>query len=172
MDNLWLILLIVGAVISLSQKSQKRPQNEPEDDEQARDVLQKQLEEIFGRREGTPDTSRPTAAPTPAPAQQHKTAPRPAATPAKQTDAIPATSAHRNAVKPRTQSAAAAPARDTSHRNAAMSQANAKRQLQDKPVAAIASTHENNDLGRIVEEFDMERAVIYDAILKPKYEEY
>ena len=75
-------------------------------------------------------------------------------------------------MKPRTQSSATAPARDTSHRNAAMSQANAKRQLQDKPVAAIVSTHETNDLGRIVEEFDMERAVIYDAILKPKYEEY
>ena len=50
MDNIWIILLIVGAVISLTQKNTKRrPQTDSDEEEQPRDVLQKHLEEIFGR---------------------------------------------------------------------------------------------------------------------------
>ena len=171
MDNLWLLLLIIGAVISLSQKSQKqRPQQEQEDDEQARDVLQKQLEEIFGRREETPDVPHPAPTPIPTPTPQRKAATRHPDTVTAPAGGMAALTTQRSAVRPQTQPAAASAARDTSHRNTAMAQAGAKRQPQNR--VAAATQHDGNDIGRMIEEFDMERAVIYAEILKPKYEEY
>ena len=63
MDNIWIILLIVGAVISLTQKNTKRrPQTDSDEEEQPRDVLQKHLEEIFGRGEEHPAAPRPSHA--------------------------------------------------------------------------------------------------------------
>ena len=68
MDNIWIILLIVGAVISLTQKNTKRrPQTDSDEEEQPRDVLQKHLEEIFGRGAEHPAAPRPTAMPMPQP---------------------------------------------------------------------------------------------------------
>ena len=67
MDNIWIILLIVGAVISLTQKNTKRRPQTDSDEEQPRDVLQKHLEEIFGRGEEHPAAPRPTAMPMPQP---------------------------------------------------------------------------------------------------------
>ncbi len=63
-----------------------------------------------------------------------------------------------------------------------MTQEPARRLLQTKKndvspqrhaAAEVAAAHRNDsELERIIEEFDMERAVIYSEILKPKYEEY
>lgn len=184
MDNIWIILLIVGAVISLTQKNTKRrPQTDSDEEEQPRDVLQKHLEEIFGRVEEHPAAPRPTAMPMPQPpvrkpsAESADTAP--AARPKTQDTAPRQQTAE---PKKRIRSTAETSARDTSHRNQAMAQAT-RRQQQQKPSAiqtqqlrkGSAETpahHSDNELERIIEEFDMERAVIYSEILKPKYEEY
>lgn len=173
MDNLWLLLLIVGAVISLTQKNHKqRPQHEPEDEEQARDVLQRQLEEIFGRRGEHHDTPHPTATPIPTPTPQRKEGTHHTATVPRPSSNTQATPTPRRA-DPNTEISAAASARNTSHRNIAATQPATRRQPQEKPSATAAATpHDNSDVGRIIEDFDMERAVIYAEILKPKYEEY
>lgn len=182
MDNIWIILLIVGAVISLTQKNTKRRPQTDSDEEQPRDVLQKHLEEIFGRGEEHPAAPRPTAMPMPQPPVRKPSAESagtaPAARPAQSTS-----SQQQNAeTKKHIRSTAETSARDTSHRNQAMAQAT-RRQQQQKPSAiqtqqlrkGSAETpahHSDNELERIIEEFDMERAVIYSEILKPKYEEY
>ena len=183
MDNIWIILLIVGAVISLTQKNTKRRPQTDSDEEQPRDVLQKHLEEIFGRGAEHPAAPRPTAMPMPQP---------PVRKPSAETaDTAPAAHPKTQDTAPRQQTAepkkhirstAETSARDTSHRNQAMAQAT-RRQQQQKPSAiqtqqlrkGSAETpahHSDNELERIIEEFDMERAVIYSEILKPKYEEY
>lgn len=183
MDNIWIILLIVGAVISLTQKNTKRRPQTDSDEEQPRDVLQKHLEEIFGRGAEHPAAPRPTAMPMPQP---------PVRKPSAETaDTAPAARPKTQDTAPRQQTAepkkhirstAETSARDTSHRNQAMAQAT-RRQQQQKPSAiqtqqlrkGSAETpahHSDNELERIIEEFDMERAVIYSEILKPKYEEY
>ena len=183
MDNIWIILLIVGAVISLTQKNTKRHPQTDSDEEQPRDVLQKHLEEIFGRGAEHPAAPRPTAMPMPQP---------PVRKPSAETaDTAPAARPKTQDTAPRQQTAepkkhirstAETSARDTSHRNQAMAQAT-RRQQQQKPSAiqtqqlrkGSAETpahHSDNELERIIEEFDMERAVIYSEILKPKYEEY
>ena len=183
MDNIWIILLIVGAVISLTQKNTKRRPQTDSDEEQPRDVLQKHLEEIFGRGAEHPAAPRPTAMPMPQP---------PVRKPSAETaDTAPAARPKTQDTAPRQQTAepkkhirstAETSARDASHRNRAMAQAT-RRQQQQKPSAiqtqqlrkGSAETpahHSDNELERIIEEFDMERAVIYSEILKPKYEEY
>ena len=184
MDNIWIILLIVGAVISLTQKNTKRrPQTDSDEEEQSRDVLQKHLEEIFGRGEEHPAAPRPTAMPMPQP---------PVRKPSAETaDTAPAARPKTQDTAPRQQTAepkkhirstAETSARDTSHRNQAMAQATRRQQQQKPPAieqqqlrkgsAQTPAHHSDNELERIIEEFDMERAVIYSEILKPKYEEY
>ena len=184
MDNIWIILLIVGAVISLTQKNTKRrPQTDSDEEEQPRDVLQKHLEEIFGRGEEHPAAPRPTSMPRPQP---------PVRKPSAETaDTAPAARPKTQDTAPRQQttepkkhirSTAETSARDTSHRNRAMAQATRRQQQQKPPAieqqqlrkgsAETPAHHSDNELERIIEEFDMERAVIYSEILKPKYEEY
>ncbi len=183
MDNIWIILLIVGAVISLTQKNTKRRPQTDSDEEQPRDVLQKHLEEIFGRGAEHPAAPRPTAMPMPQPPVRKPSA--------ESADTAPAARPKTQDTAPRQQTAepkkhirstAETSARDMSHRNQAMAQAT-RRQQQQKPSAiqtqqlrkGSAETpahHSDNELERIIEEFDMERAVIYSEILKPKYEEY
>lgn len=183
MDNIWIILLIVGAVISLTQKNTKRRPQTDSDEEQPRDVLQKHLEEIFGRGAEHPAAPRPTAMPMPQPPVRKPSA--------ESADTAPAARPKTQDTAPRQQTAepkkhirstAETYARDMSHRNQAMAQAT-RRQQQQKPSAiqtqqlrkGSAETpahHSDNELERIIEEFDMERAVIYSEILKPKYEEY
>lgn len=183
MDNIWIILLIVGAVISLTQKNTKRRPQTDSDEEQPRDVLQKHLEEIFGRGAEHPAAPRPTAMPMPQP---------PVRKPSAETaDTAPAARPKTQDTAPRQQTAepkkhirstAETSARDTSHRNRAMAQATRRQQQQKPPAieqqqlrkgsAETPAHHSDNELERIIEEFDMERAVIYSEILKPKYEEY
>ena len=135
MDNIWIILLIVGAVISLTQKNTKRrPQTDSDEEEQPRDVLQKHLEEIFGRGEEHPAAPRPTAMPMP---------------------------------QPPVRKMAQATRRQQQQKPSAI-----QTQQLRKGSAETPAHHSDNELERIIEEFDMERAVIYSEILKPKYEEY
>lgn len=184
MDNIWIILLIVGAVISLTQKNTKRrPQTDSDEEEQPRDVLQKHLEEIFGRGEEHPAAPRPTAMPMPQPPVRKPSAETadtaPAAHPKTQDTAPRQQTAE---LKKHIRSTAETSARDTSHRNRAMAQATRRQQQQKPPAieqqqlrkgsAETPAHHSDNELERIIEEFDMERAVIYSEILKPKYEEY
>lgn len=183
MDNIWIILLIVGAVISLTQKNTKRRPQTDSDEEQPRDVLQKHLEEIFGRGAEHPAAPRPTAMPMPQPPVRKPSA--------ESADTAPAARPKTQDTAPRQQTAepkkhirstAETSARDTSHRNQAMAQATRRQQQQKPPAieqqqlrkssAQTPAHHSDNELERIIEEFDMERAVIYSEILKPKYEEY
>lgn len=187
MDNIWIILLIVGAVISLTQKNTKRRPQQDTEEEQPRDVLQKHLEEIFGRGEEHPAAPRPTATPMPQPPVRRPSAepasPAPATRPAAQPAAQPSATPQQVAEpKKHIRSTSATSPRDTSHRNQAMAQTTRRQQTQQSVAmpqqqsrkGAVNTTkhHGDNELERIIEEFDMERAVIYSEILKPKYEEY
>lgn len=63
---------------------------------------------------------------------------------------------------------AAAP-KPQKHKNTAKTVSDNKAQARPaEPKAAVGNT----DYGRMIDEFDLERAVIYSEILKPKFEEY
>ena len=119
MDNIWIILLIVGAVISLTQKNTKRrPQTDSDEEEQPRDVLQKHLEEIFGRGAEHPAAPRPTAMPMPQPPVRKPSADSAGTAPVTRPAAQSTASQQQNAEpKKHIRSTAETSARDTSHRN-------------------------------------------------------
>lgn len=185
MDYIWIFFIVAWAAISLTQKNQKkRQQQEEESDEQAREVLQRQLEEIFGRRVH-PAAPRPTATPahmepmstdsaSAKSTTRHKVPTPPAETIYRTEVSIPPKSAQHRSEIPR-------PA-DTSHRNIVNTTSqrqlpNKRSNITEQQSVSAATTNavkpqDNSELERIIGEFDMERAVIYSEILKPKYEEY
>ena len=129
MDNIWIILLIVGAVISLTQKNTKRRPQTDSDEEQPRDVLQKHLEEIFGRGAEHPAAPRPTAMPMPQPPVRKPSADSAGTAPVTRPAAQSTASQQQNAEpKKHIRSTAETSARDTSHRNQAMAQATRRQQ--------------------------------------------
>ena len=59
-----------------------------------------------------------------------------------------------------------------SHKKTAKATVDIKQQPLPTAPAEPKKTRQNADYGRIIDEFDLERAVIYSEILKPKFEEY
>lgn len=153
MDNFWIFIVIIGAVISLAQKSPKKASSS--DDTPTADPqqeLERQIRELLGEKPASKS----------APAEQKRVetpAPTPIPTPViiKNNRVDTATSI----TKPKHQSKIkiAATAKAVTHTNKATN----KSATDDEP---------NEIIGQIVDDFTMEKAVIYAEILKPKYEEY
>lgn len=151
MDNFWIFIVIIGAVISLAQKSPKKASSS--DDTPTADPqqeLERQIRELLGEKPAskpTPTEQKRVEMPTPIPT--------PIITPKNRVDT--ATSI----TKPKHQSkiGMAATAKAATHTNKAKS----KTAADDEP---------NEIIEQIIDDFSMEKAVIYAEILKPKYEEY
>ncbi|MBQ5898394.1 MAG: hypothetical protein IIW87_00530 [Alistipes sp.] len=153
MDNFWIFIVIIGAVISLAQKSPKKASSS--DDSPTADPqqeLERQIRELLGEKPASkPAPAEQKRAETPAPTP----IPTPIITPKNRVDT--ATSI----TKPKQQSkiGMAATAKAATHTN--------------KATNKSATGDETNEIiGQIVDDFTMEKAVIYAEILKPKYEEY
>ena len=144
MDNIWIFIVIIGAVISLAQKNQKKPMTESENAPQPnpQEEWERQLREILGERPQTPAAPKPASQPIerditpenkqPAPAQSKRVA-------------MPS---------PKNKTAIQQP-----------TNANKGNEAQSKSDSDI-------NIEKIIDDFSMEKAVIYAEILKPKYEEY
>ena len=144
MDNIWIFIVIIGAVISLAQKNQKKPMTESENAPQPnpQEEWERQLREILGDRPQMPAAPKPASQPIdrsvapeykqPAPAQSKRVA-------------MPS---------PKNKTAIQQP-----------TNANKGNEAQSKSDSDI-------NIEKIIDDFSMEKAVIYAEILKPKYEEY
>lgn len=141
MSNLWIFIIIIGAVISLVQKQQaKQQRNHPANGEPTPQAeLERQLREfVFGEK---PTSNTPTQS---ASIPQHNTQPTTATRP--QFAAEFAAKRQNIAPKP--------------HNTA-----------KDSTIE-VEELGENTTAGRILNDFSMEKAVIYSEILKPKWEEF
>ena len=153
MDNFWIFIVIIGVVISLAQKSPKKASSS--DDTPTADPqqeLERQIRELLGEKPASkPAPAEQKRAETPAPTP----IPTPIITPKNRVDT--ATSI----TKPKQQSKikTVATAKAATHTNKATN----KSATDDEP---------NEIIGQIIDDFTMEKAVIYAEILKPKYEEY
>ncbi len=168
MDNLWIFIVIVGAVISLVQKNAKNSTDEGEKapNPNPQEEWERQLRELLGEgktaKSPSPTTLQGSDSPTPRPIS-----PKPAtvATPRRVAPIAPAQTAKRveyaAAVKPHKQANRVAGEQ-------------AKVVAKENKAIANPSTYEmsNENIGQILDDFTMEKAVIYAEILKPKYEEY
>ena len=147
MDNIWIFLVIIGAVFSFAQKNQSKRQaksdnstDEEHNDERPltpHEMLERRVREMLGE-EAPKRTSSPTVMPTPHP-----------------TKAKPATKSSRTT---------------TAQQRPAVTTSNAK--TAQPSATATKNQPQNGQNSKILEEFTMEKAVIYSEILKPKFEEY
>ena len=161
---LWMIILIAGAIMSVSQKDQKKRHGTASDNEDTpapdrREEWNRRMRDIFGDLPTAPPV--PTAPHYPQPVGKQGIDPaHPLARAAKrESAATEKVTAERVAAAPKPQK----------HKTAAKTVGSDKAQAcPAEPKAAVGNT----DYGRMIDEFDLERAVIYSEILKPKFEEY
>ena len=146
MDNIWIFIVIIGAVISLAQKNQKKPMTESENAPQPnpQEEWERQLREILGERPQTPAAPKPASQPI----ERDITPENKQPTPLQSKRVV--------TLLPKSKTTIQQPI-------------NAKK---EKAQEAQAKSEGEINIEGIIDDFSMEKAVIYAEILKPKYEEY
>ncbi len=146
MDNIWIFIVIIGAVISLAQKNQKKPMTESENAPQPnpQEEWERQLREILGERPQTPAAPKPASQPI-----ERDITPE---------NKQPAPSPSKRVVAP-------SPKSKTTIQQPTNTKKEKAQEAQAKPEGEI-------NIESIIDDFSMEKAVIYAEILKPKYKEY
>ena len=175
MDNIWIFLVIIGAIFSFAQKNQgKRQQGSDEADEGRKgeepvnphEMLERRVRELLGGE--TP-----------------KSNPMPTHKPARRADTT--TSSQQGANRPTLRTSVARPTMTTKQQQTAKSATSMPQyRSQTKRTQAIAldgnttpqkavsaqQKGRNEQIGQIIDDFSVEKAVIYSEILKPKFEEF
>lgn len=174
MDNIWIFLVIIGAIFSFAQKNQgKRQQGSDEADKghkgeetvNPHEMLERRVRELLG--EETP-----------------KSNPMPTHKPARSADTT--TSSQQSANHPMPRTSVARPTMTTKQQTVKSATSTPQYRSQAKRTQAIASDGNiasqkavsaqtrghNEQIGQIIDDFSMQKAVIYSEILKPKFEEF
>ena len=160
MDIFWVFIIIFGIVVSIGQKANKQQPTPAGDSEPTLTPEQEMERKIRELLEGKPAPSaKPVPSATPAPT-------------AKSTPSSEATIATRTKTK---REAHNAPSTTKSAKKATLShKANATTKtstaVENSPIKA--KEIKRGEIGQIVEDFTIDKAVIYAEIMKPKYEEY
>ena len=174
MDNIWIFLVIIGAIFSFAQKNQSKRQqgsdeaaegHESEETVNPHEMLERRVRELLG--EETP-----------------KSNPMPTHKPARSADT---TTSQQGANRPTLRTSVARPTMTTKQQQTAKSaismpqyRSQTKRTqaialdgniASQKAVSAQTRGH-NEQIGQIIDDFSMQKAVIYSEILKPKFEEF
>lgn len=160
MDIFWVFIIIFGIVVSIGQKANKQQPTPAGDSEPTLTPEQEMERKIRELLEGKPA---PSAKPVPS------------ATPATTAQSTPSSEA---TITPRTKTkreAHNAPSTPKSAKKATLShKANTTTKtstaVENSPIKAKEIKH--GEIGQIVEDFTIDKAVIYTEIMKPKYEEY
>lgn len=174
MDNIWIFLVIIGAIFSFAQKNQgKRQQgsdeayegHEGEETVNPHEMLERRVRELLG--EETP-----------------KSNPMPTHKPARSADTT--TSSQQGANRPTLRTSVARPTMTTKQQTAKSAISMPQYRSQTKRTQAIAldgniasqkavsaqTRGHNEQIGQIIDDFSMQKAVIYSEILKLKFEEF
>lgn len=171
MDNIWIFLVIIGAIFSFAQKNQSKRQgsdaptegNNEEEPVTPHEMMERRLRELLGE-EQTKRVPTPASAPT----STTPTARQGKIKPIQDTlDSRPSVASSQQKTTTQTLSVAKYKAQQAKTVN---------NNVNNKPSSpnikpAHASTN-NGQIGQIIDDFSMEKAVIYSEILKPKFEEF
>lgn len=167
MDNFWIFIIIIGAVMSLAQKGQKKPAEEVDDTPQPADPhkeFERRIREILNEQkfDSTPaqNKAESPARHTTAPASRPTLSPRPE--PMLQSASRPKSTAAKYSHRP-------AGNQELLYKNKT---ASLSHQTTSTQPASRQNNDESREIDKIIDDFTMEKAVIYAEILKPKYEEY
>ena len=155
MSTYWIFIAVCGIILSIAKKNQNKQRKRasietPTPDAQSPQTeLERQLRELFGERPSGQQTDGNTTTSRPTHQKVTSTATRP----------IP-TKVPRMGATTKNKTIKAAQHKDITTNN--------NTTLNDSPK----STPNNGQIEEILEDFSMEKAVIYSEILKPKYDEY
>lgn len=160
MDLLWLFIIIFGAVVSLGQKSQKKaPEaevNMPESiDPEAE--FERQIRELLGE-------TRPSAKPAESATPNNTTT-------QKQTAREASKSARRERVES-VQNGTNYQTAIGNHKTLSTPAAKSKIKSNEAASKTNNQKQESSEVEQMIDDFSIEKAVIYAEILKPKYEEF
>lgn len=174
MDNIWIFLVIIGAIFSFAQKNQgKRQQgsdeayegHEGEETVNPHEMLERRVRELLGE-----ETPKSNPMPTHKPARNAESA-----TPSQQSAnrPMPRTSVSRSTITTKQQTAKSATSMPQYRSQTKRTQAIAM-DVNTIPQKAVSAQQKgcNEQIGQIIDDFSMEKAVIYSEILKPKFEEF
>lgn len=160
MDIFWVFILIFGVIVSIGQKASK--QQAPTDEESEptlspEEEMERRIRELLEGKQ-TPPKATPPVQPAAKPAAPQKSfTPAPAATPQR------AAAPQRVATPTRP---SAIPARATKSATKASTRTN-------KTTDPIKKGEiKQGEIGRIIDDFTIEKATIYAEIMNPKYKEY
>lgn len=168
MDNFWIFIVIIGAVISLAQKGQKQTPAESDDTTQPnpQQEWERRIREIMNEQKGSAHPQdRKATTPTQRPQTPHL--PRPTVTPTPK--AVCTNNSGERVVTLATTSKTRAYAPKQESFN---TPANNHKPTTSESNKMLDAKEEGSNIDAILDDFSMEKAVIYAEILKPKYEEY
>ncbi len=167
MDYFWVMLLIFGAIVSLGQKNQKGKRADEAEDPDPNEEWERRLREILQQDQPTKTEAPETATPHTSPQQPQATSPQPHKV-APQTRGY-AMQPRSLTPQPRTTSMQVHKSASTHYGSKQQAHPTAS-PLQPKGASSAAEL--GSDFDRMIDDFTIEKAVIYAEILKPKYEEY
>lgn len=160
MSNFWLILLIFGVVASFSRKNEKRSgvptPNEGENEQDVQTEWERKIKELLGEGESSTTPQPATNAPKQSVNPTHST----------QTSLANERKGSYTPLAPQQSRVARGKKQPTSTISA---KPKASDQYRDKIKEGEIGS--NDEIKAILDDFSMEKAVIYSEILKPKYEE-
>lgn len=171
MDNIWIFLVIIGAIFSFAQKNQSKRQgsdapNEGNNEEEPvtpHEMMERRLRELLGeeqtKRVPTPASAPTSTTPT---ARQGKIKPIQGTL-----DSRPSVATSQQKTTTQTLSVAQFKAQQAKTANN-----NVNNKPSSPSIKPAHASSNNGQIGQIIDDFSMEKAVIYSEILKPKFEEF
>lgn len=166
MDIFWIFILIFGAIVSIGQKASK--QQAPTDAESEptlspEEEMERRIRELLEGKQ-TPPKATPPVQPAAKPAAPQKSfTPAPAAPKSATMPTHPVTTLHSDTTPTRP---FATPTRATKSATKAPTHTN---KITD-PIKK--GEIKQSEIGRIIDDFTIEKATIYAEIMNPKYKEY
>lgn len=168
MDYFWVMLLIFGAIVSLGQKSQKGKKADEVEDPDPNEEWERRLREILQQDQPTSQTEAPeTTTPRTSPQQPQTISPQP-----RKVATQPRSSASQpRSVTPQPRTVSMQQNKSASTYYGSVQQAHTMAPP-SQPKGALSTAEQGGDFDQMIDDFTIEKAVIYAEILKPKYKEY
>lgn len=170
MDNIWIFLVIIGAVLSMAQKNQQKNRPAEQNDDPTLDPQaewERRIKELFGEDKSA-ETA--TAENRPAPTAQKSTEPTSSQKMAQpKATTTPSSPKQATSLSRSYHSTKITPSLTNSQRGHAAGVVN--KSTHSNPIKEGDITAPKTEIDHILEDFTMEKAVIYSEILRPKFED-
>ena len=177
MDNLWIFLVIIGAVFSIAQKNQQKNKPIGEDNEPTlapQTEWERRVRELIGE-DKTPENRPETSSTQVEPQKSRETTPESKMQPMASTTTVQKPKMASQMISmSRSSSGTATIAKTKSKATKSNDNTTIKTSGNAKygnPIKDGDITAQNSEINEILEDFTMEKAVIYSEILRPKFEE-